>query len=356
MANKQKKNAQPATPAALVTDDAITFENLSLDLGNAFSNIRGDNGFTDDFRSVLAPLSNANSIDDPESNIRDVFTINGKTYVGGEKVYTLAPDAVEDNPTVNRYVSDWYKRLFAYALHRAFRKRVGRGIVYPRIISSVPAQLFKNGAEVDTIKANLCGDYQIGNVMGGELIVSVLPQKTIIIPEGVGTFFGYVFGAGRNPQFERGTYMIADSGYLTLDCVVLRDGEYMPDRAYSDALTGISRVAEAVKARVFSEARVDLSAAELDTALSCDTVTANGKIVQIAETKQKVLTELGARASLMLERWASGLNLSGVVFTGGGAPYLHPYIQTDKIPAPIMPTNTRRSNVEGAYLYLTDES
>jgi hypothetical protein len=349
-----KRQSKPAAATPTAPDPVITFDNLSLDLGNAYCNLAGDNGLSLDLRSIMAPLSEANKLGDWP--IEDVIRFNGQWWVVGDRSYTLAPDAIQEHPTVNRYVSEWYKRLFAFALHKAFYKRVGSGIIYPRIISSVPAQLFKNQAETAAIKDNLAGEYEISNVYGGTLYVTVMPRQIVLIPEGIGTYFGFVFSPGNNSQYQTGTWLIADSGYLTLDSVMVRDGEYMPDAARSDEKTGISIVAEALRDMVFTKTRVRLDRAAIDKALECDTITVNQKIHPIAETKTKLLEQVGQRAVLLLEQWSAGQNLSGILLTGGGAKFLYPYLSSASLPPVMLSNNPRRANVEGAYLYLADSS
>lgn len=345
---KTKAKSLPAEPSLAAVND-----NISLDLGNAYSNLRGDNELVLDWRSIMAPLSGANKLRDWP--VEDVIQYEGQWWVVGDKSYTLAPDAIQENPTVNRYISEWYRRLFAFALHKAFNKRVGQEIVYPRVIASIPAGLFKNPDEAEAVKNNLTGDYQIGNVYGGTLHVSVMPQKLLLIPEGVGTYFGFVFGPGNNTLYQSGTWMIADIGYLTLDAIMLRDGEYMPDAARSDEKTGMSYVAGNLQEFVFSKGRVRLDRPSIDKAMECDVITVNQKALNIAQHRTDSLEALGKRASMLLEQWAAGQNLSGIILTGGGAEHLHSYIQSNMLPTITLAPYPRRANVDGAYLYIVSE-
>lgn len=340
-----RKKAQPS-PAALNY-------NLSLDMGNAYSNIQTDGGVAIDYRSIMAPLSTANKI--AEWPVEDVACFEGEWWVVGDRAYTLAPKAIQENPTVNRYISPWYKRLFAFALHKTLYRGVGGEIFYPRVISSIPAELFKDADETQAIKNNLIGSYEIGNTWGGSIMVEVLPKRLVLIPEGVGTFFGLVFGGGNNTQFTSGTWMIADAGYLTLDAVMLRDGDYIADAAKSDEKTGLSVVADTLRTFVFQRTRVRLTNHEIDTAMQCDTVVANTKSVNVKQAREDALLSLGKRASLLLEQWAAGQNLSGIIFTGGGAEHLHPYILSNNLPPLMLAARPRRANVEGAYSYLVSD-
>lgn len=341
--------AKRAVKTAQSVEASNTGDTLSLDLGNAYSNAQGDNGLALDWRSIQAPLSASNKIADWP--IADVIEFNGQWWAVGDPCYTLAPDNIQENPTTNRYISEWYKRLFAFALHKAFYKRVGEGVLYPRIITSIPASLFKSQDETAAVKANLVGDYEIGNVFRGDLIINVSPLHVVIVPEGIGTYFQYVFGAGNNSAYQAGTWMIADGGYLTLDCVMVRGGDYIADAAQSDERAGMSIVAAELKEYIRSKTRASLDRAEIDKAMECDTITANGKTVNIVQARTDMIERVAQRATLKLEEWAAGKNLSGILLTGGGAKYLHPHIVSNNLPPISLVPNARRSNVNGAYLY-----
>lgn len=346
----RKKQPEPATVQTNPANDA---DNISLDMGNAYTNVQSDGAIALDYRSIMAPLSTSNRLGDLP--VENVINYEGQLWAVGDACYTLAPNAIQENPTVNRYTSAWYKRLFAFALHKTLYKRAGQEIFYPRIISSVPAELFRNQDETAAIAANLCGHYEIGNTFGGQIIVDVLPRRLVLIPEGVGTYFGLVFGGGNNAQYKTGTWMIADSGYLTLDTVMLRDGEYIADASRSDERTGLSSVADKLRDFVFTRSRTRLDRASIDNAMQCATITVNTNVINVEQARTDALIELGKRASLLLEQWSAGHNLSGIIFTGGGAEYLFQHITSSMLPPLTLAARPRRANVEGAYTYIVSD-
>lgn len=324
---------------------------LSLDLGNAYVNLRTDEGVTDDWRSIMAPLSDANRLG--TWPLSDVMNYEGRWWATGEKCYTLAQDTIEEKVHLARYISPWYRRLFAFALHRAFWQLVGTEIVYPKVISSIPAKLFKNRVEAERIKKNLLGQYRIGNSKGGTLHLNITTDNLTIIPEGIGTYFGYVFGTNER-QYENGSWMVADFGYLTLDTVMVRDGDYIPDAAQSDSQTGISIASSAVLDALYSRTHADLDRAYIDENLTEDSITVNGRAYPIADTRDEAFGQIADRATGLLEQWAARQNLSGCILTGGGAEYVAPYIKSEHLPPIVVASDPRRANVDGAYLYITD--
>jgi hypothetical protein len=344
-----KKTAQPSVKAPPSLKETPHY--LACDLGNAYSNIRSDNGVAADWRSIQAPLTTNTRL--AELPINHVIKYEDEWWATGELCYTLAPESLDENLNLNRYTTPWYRRLFAFALHKAFYKSVGVEVVYPHVISSIPAGPFKSPATVKAVENSLKGDYEIGNVHGGTLYVSV--PKVTVIPEGIGTYFGYIFGPGNNKQFESGTWMIADFGYLTLDAVFVRDGEYIADLAKSDSLTGMSMVAEPIKDSILSETGVELDRAQIDKAMECDVIEVNSRPKNISLIRESTLSQLGKRAASLLEQWSRRANLNGIIATGGGAKYIYPHIISDVLPPMMLAQDPRRANVDGAYLYITAE-
>lgn len=346
----KRKSSAIAVPVKVQPHEE-TYRYMACDLGNAYSNIKSDNGVAVDWRSITAPLSKSTRLADWP--IDHVVKYKDEWWAAGEICYTLAPGTIEENLNMNRYVSEWYKRLFAFALHKAFYKLAGHEVIYPRVISSIPAVLFKMQDQVKKVQENLIGDYEIGNVFGGTLMVTV--PKVILLPEGIGTYFGYLFGPGNNSQYQAGTWMIADFGYLTLDAVFVQDGEYIADMAKSDSQTGMSTVAEQIQEFVYSKTGVELDRAQADKAMECDIIEVNTKKINISVVRETALARLGKRATQFIEEWSRRANLSGVIITGGGAKYAYSHIASDVLPPLSQASNPRRANADGAYLYITTE-
>lgn len=322
---------------------------LSLDLGNAYANLRTDGDQIDDWRSIMAPLTDANRLGAFPEN--DVMRYEDRWWATGQSCYTLGQETIEERSHLARYISPWYRRLFAFALHRAFRQHIGKEILYPHVISSIPARLFKNKREADQIKLNLVGQYELGNTSGGTLHVNIPADRLVVIPEGIGTYFGFAFGSNR--QYDSGTWMIADFGYLTLDTVMVRDGDYIADAAQSDSQTGISTVSQAVTDYLYSETHIMLDRAAVDEQIGKDCIPVNGKARDISEVRNAALQEMANRATGLLEGWSSRHNLSGLILSGGGAPYIAPFINSDHLPPVTIARLPRRTNVDGAYQYIT---
>ncbi|MHB8752915.1 MAG: ParM/StbA family protein [Aggregatilineales bacterium] len=127
----------------------------------------------------------------------------GTFYVFGERAYTECSDSLEDFPTTDRYVSEWYKRMFAFGLYKAYGLRVvdHPGPYKPDIVASVPAKEFANEGRLNAIIENLCGDYQIETVLNTQLEIEVTEENLTVIPEGVGSF---LYMTKRRADLERG--------------------------------------------------------------------------------------------------------------------------------------------------------
>lgn len=329
-------------------------KDLALDMGNAYTNIEGDDDLSIDHRSILAMLSNVSRLGNlPESW---TFRFQERRWVYGEKCHTYSPDAIMENVDEGRYTTNWYKILFIAALWRAFQAYVDCGVVTPRIISSVPAKIFKNPTLVEAIHANLVDNYEIESLTGKRLIVQA--DRIRIIPEGAGTHMGFVYGhipvPGAIPSyFQGGSWAVIDIGHLSTDMVIFRDNDYVGDDAQSDTHSGMSIVAQAVTDHIHSVTGVLLHRTEIDAEMRNDTITVNdGDPIDITDVRTQALQNLGVRITSIIEQWTRGRNMKGVILTGGGAELIKPYIESKRLPRITLAPNAPRANVIGAYAYL----
>jgi len=345
MENLVQSTSGPASPAPQLNQ-----LNAVFDLGNAEGKLRASPDQAINFRSILAPLSTANKMG--EWPTADVIFFNSEWWVAGESAYIYAPEAVQENTTVTRYTSSWYRTLFAFALHKVFHSYAGSGVLKPRIISSIPAEIYKDQSQTHEIKAKLTGRYDILTVSGKMLEIEVEPRKFNILPEGIGTYFERVYGQPDGKRYRKGTWGIGDLGYLTYDMVFMRNEQYVPTLSKSDEHTGFSQVAGSIRDYIFQKRRVRLSRSEIDAAMMQDEISVNGTPINIVEVRTKGLVELGKRVAMLTEQWTSGLNLEGLILTGGGTTQTAPHIHLGPT-FPVLELAGTRSNVDGAYLYLT---
>lgn len=348
MAETKKKTKRVSPPV-----QGETQEILAANLGNGYTNWVASTGKRGDFRSVTARVSKANRLVD--LNAENVIVLDGELIAFGEYAYRAAPYNVQEQTRINRYTEPLYRELMACALYTAFSEYIGTQLVYPRVMIDVPAQVYKQTAIVDRIKANLQGQYRIGNPSGGELVLDV--QHLTIVPEGIGAYFYEIFGAGNDQRVQNGTWVFLDIGYLTSDVVIVRDADYLSDAARSDPQLGISRVAEQVLEFIHSETGVLLQRAEIDRALNCPSVEVNGVQVDYSVARDAALQQLAYGVVEFLRQSIKGLNVRGIKLVGGGAEYLMPHLrQGNGIPPIMMAANPRRVNVEGLYAYLASEN
>ncbi len=325
---------------------ATTIQAISLDLGNAYCNLTASGGLNFDWRSVQGRVSDATRLKDLPFD--HVIRIEDQWWAFGQAAYTFAPRTLEDFPATNRYFSAWYKRLFTYALFRAFGLRIGEGVFYPRVVLSIPAGLYSNEEVVSKVKSNLVGSYQIGTTLGTDLHVVISQANMQIVPEGAGAYIAAAT-APNGGVFTGGLWFVVDVGYLTTDIVAFRDGDYVPDLSNSDAAAGMRHVSAAVARKLHAITGCDLKPEEIDPQLQCETMTINSTPYPLSSIRSEALTALGSRIAGFIQRNASGLNLSGIILAGGGADYVHEYVSGAGLPAVHLSPNARRANVEGAY-------
>ncbi|HRE48801.1 MAG TPA: ParM/StbA family protein [Aggregatilineales bacterium] len=318
---------------------------ISLDLGNGYCNLMADGGISADWRSVQGRLSDATRFNDLPFD--DVINISGVWWAFGAGAYTYAARSLEDFPATNRYFSEWYKRLFTYALHRAYGVRLGEGIFYPRVVLSIPAGIFANEDVVQRVKESLAGDYQIGTTRGSELRVKIEDGNLQIIPEGAGS---YIATATQNQIVQSGLWYVGDGGYLTFDVIAFRDGDYAPDLSVSDAAAGMRYVAAAVSRKLHAAAGNEVRPEDIDPYLTCDAITINGRAYPIGEHRATAICQLVERVAGFITRSMSGQNLTGIILTGGGAEVLRTGLEQALVPLTvIVAPNPRRANVLGGF-------
>lgn len=327
---------------------------ISIDLGNSGWKIHADGGITADGRSVIGRVSSANQL--KHLPFDSTLKIDGAWYVFGNDAFSFAAQNIEDFPTKDRYVSDWYKRLFAFALFKAYGLRLGEGVFYPRVIASVPASEFKIKQRVEQIKQRLVGEYELETTHGTCLHVVILPENIILIPEGAGSYYRLLAedqGKG-NSRYAAGTWPVLDIGYLTGDIVIFRDSNYIADRSDSDVEIGIRHIALEVARHVYINNGPDQDPREYDNQLNCDSIVVSGVTYNIKEVRDQKIAELSERVNRFLRKTTIGLNIAGVIVTGGGAERYFDHIQISypKVKAP----DPRRANVDGAFLMLERNS
>lgn len=325
---------------------------VALDLGNAYCVLTASGGITATWRSVQGRISDAKRLKDLP--FEDVLKFGETWYVFGEKAYTYAPRNLEDYPAKNRYTSPWYKRLFTYALHRAYGLRVPTDeTMSPRVILSVPASLYSNEPIVQNIRRNLIGSHEIHTTFDTCLKVEIVPDDLVVIPEGAGSFIAAASVEGGG-ALNHGLWFVLDVGYLTTDLIVFRDGEYVPDFAMSDDAAGISEVAKTVARHVAGVTGVDLDPVDIDPQLQCESIIVNSLTVPIKEVRDMGLMALGERIGRLVLQASAGQNVTGVLLTGGGTDHVRNYIAAAGLPTITRTANPRRDNVDGAFKMLVD--
>ncbi len=340
--SKKRTNASGTVTLPQPTEvDAI-----SLDLGNAYSNLMASGGLSCDWRSIQGRLSDSTRL--KELPFDHCINIGGVHWVFGAVAYTWCPRTLEDFPATNRYFSDWYRRLFLYALHRAFGLRLGEGVFYPQVVLSIPAGLYANEDVVRKVRETLTGSYRIGTTLGTDLNIVISPDALKIIPEGAGAYIACA-SAPNGAVFQQGLWFVVDVGYLTSDIVAFRDGDYVPDLSNSDPAAGMRYVSGAVARKLHAITSVDLKPEEIDPYLQCDAMTVNSVSHPIGAYRTAALTNLGTRISGFVQRNSAGLNLTGIILAGGGADYVKEYVGGAGLPAIHIAPNARRANVEGAF-------
>ncbi len=331
----------------------------SFDAGNGFLKWVADNNIRGSIRSIHAEETIASQLDGLP--YESTITWQGKTYVFGNEGRAAAAGNMNEFTSYHRYTSEWYKCLFAYALFRAFGARqsnqspIYSGVIYPWIVSSIPAKMHANPKDLARVKKYLVGEYIIGTKQEGlEFHICISPDHLNILPEGAGTYMNLALGSGGHRStaaYQNGTVCICDIGYGTTDATLYHDKRYVADSAKSYRI-GVQIVAEQILREVLP-GTADLSAHDVDDVMNCPTYTYMDTPYPIENVREQTLTRLGKSLGNWLTQVVAGHNVHSVVLTGGGAELFARYIPNDLAIGTIeVAHDCRTANVDGAYLWL----
>lgn len=345
MPRKNKVEAQPAVPDHIPP----SIEWVVMDLGNGYSKMMCS-GIDKPlrWRSVQGHVGHKTRL----NSLPQDWTIRwrGTYFVFGEQAYTESANSIEDFPTTDRYTSEWYKRMFGFALHKAFGLRVSQQVsdfpFMPEIVASVPAKEYSNPARLEAIRENLSGLYKIETVLGTMTEIDVNEANLTLIPEGAGSFL-YMTAQG-HPNMEQGLWAVLDLGYLTGDIVFFKDGAYVADSSDSDDKLGMINISERVTESIRGQGGPSLSAAEIDPIVNDPCITISGVPYTVADAYQAAMTDLGNRVTSFLNKKCAGKNISGVLLTGGNVANQASFIALSRLPTPLICDDGENGNIRGA--------
>lgn len=314
---------------------------ISIDAGNAYTNVVTSNGVNLDIRSVQGRITTARAFTDYPFD--DVIKVGADWWAFGEAAFTWAASTIEDFPATNRYTSAWYRRQLAYVFHRVYGLRTSPGPYSPSVVFSIPARLYKNSDLTEAIIAHVSGRYEVATSQNTGLIVDV--TNPLCIPEGAGAM---TLTASSNPNVGAGLWMVIDVGYLTTDIVFFRDGDYVKDLADSDPELGVRKVALAVSDYIMAQTGIDVNPIEVDRQLECTAMTISGRAIDVTTPRHSALTDLANGVSQFVHRVTARRNIAGAILAGGRVDLLAPFLSIS--PAPIMAPEPRRANGLGGLI------
>ena len=326
-----------------------SFEGFAGELGNRFAKIRAGNGLLETFSSVQGRASDQNST--RELPFESTVILDGVRWVFGDAVTEYA-EAVDWYQTLERYTSAWYKRLFAFSLHRAYGQRIEEGLFYPKVALTIPPEVFKSKKIVGDIKKMLSGTYQIGNVYGGCLQIEIKPEYLHILPEGApGLMYMIEYGATNGQTiYGNGVWLVIDNGGLTGSITAYQDGRYIGEVGQSDPQSGMMYIARKIADMIREQTGHVYDPAYFDTQLACDSVPVPGNIVNIAAVRNAAVAHVTERLNRMIEAAGRGRMVQGILQIGGGAAYIT--LTPHGMPAVIKSPIPRTIGVEGLYQFL----
>lgn len=318
----------------------------SFDMGNANSKVATAD-LKDEFRSILGRLSRARRFNVDKL---PVFIYEGQAYV-----YSDAGRDYMDNEPISfndmtRYTDVRYRRLFVAALWHSFNHLATDGVLYPIIVSSIPASLYAGNDQVEAVKANLTGPYEIDGLDGRTLHCVVHPNNLLIIPEGVGSYFQALYLDKRIAVSEAA---ILDVGFYTTDLIFHNKGVYIAGSARSTK-HGVRQVAESVHRHLQAADDFQGDVPTVDNALESGSIQIANRCVNVTEQRDLAYAELADEIIAFYLANRGSRQPATVLLSGGGATGVFRALPEKLLNEGwrVVSGDPRRANVDGAFQFL----
>lgn len=347
----RKESQKPDVAFKSMFDVDISFDWILFDLGNANARM-WCNGLAQpiSWRSVQGHTGHKTRY----TKLPKDWAIKWRdmAYVFGDRAYAEVPDTLDDWPTTDRYVSDWYKRMFAFGLYRASLYRDNPDEPYePIVVLSVPAKEYSNPTRLNDIQERLIGVYRIETVNGDIVEVDITDNNINLVPEGLGSFL-YTSAQYPDHELDKGLWVVIDLGYLTGDYVEFRNGIYVPDSPDSNDKLGMNYVSQRVADYIHGMGGPSLTAAYVDPMVNEQCIIVSNEPYQVNDEYHSAMGELGTRVSDWVRRKAANKDVKGVLLTGGNVANQAQSIALHKLPRPILCPDGEMGNLLGAHLML----
>lgn len=251
-------------------------------------------------------------------------------------------------------MSEWYKRMFAFALYKAYHLGTGiyQGAFKPDIIASVPAKEFANEGRLGAIIDNLCGQYHIETVLTTQIQIDVTEETLTVIPEGVGSYLYMTKcqtpDSRQQLDLERGRWGVFDGGYLTGDWCEFLDGVFVADSSDSDEHLGMINVSQRLADYIRGQGGPSVSAAYVDELVNQDFIKINDVPYDVREAYHEAMSELGNRIARFIERKGAGKDFAGILLTGGNMRRQADFIVLPRLPKPLVCIEPGNGNLLGS--------
>jgi plasmid segregation protein ParM len=316
----------------------------SFDLGNSHVKVKTASE-SSDFRSILGRLSRARRLGDLHTDL--VFTFEDETLVFGDEVRDLCdgqPVAFTDR---RRYTSGFYRKLAAAALWRAFRSIACDGVIYPKIVFSIPVMEYADGV-ADQVRDLLAGEYRIDGQNGVTLYAKLEKSNLKGLPEGAGEYFRAVAAGGGLGGLP---VAVIDIGYYTTDLVLFNRGQYVTGAARS-LPKGARFVAERVHNWLKRTYKYRGDVYAVDSALKDEVIQVGANCINLREEKGAGYADLLDEIITWYYSSIGDVTPGAVLLGGGGGEPAFKYVPEELKAEGWRVGGGRRGNVEGAFLYL----
>jgi hypothetical protein len=206
--------------------------------------------------------------------------------------------------------------------------------IRPTGVINLPMGVYNNPPVVDEIRENLIGVRTLEDAVGNTLMIEIMPDRLLIVPESYGALMHYAYDESTLRRREdidmSGSTLVVDIGYETTDMSLFEGLHYQRDRTESEQRAGMGVISRALQTHIRKGIR-NADVSRIDRAMQKiagipagqkkEIEPIPGIRVDVTEAYDETVADLAPRiAQEVLTRFPEAVNR--VLLAGGGAYHL----------------------------------
>jgi hypothetical protein len=310
----------------------------AFDAGNGLcKGLSGETQKLVEFEPVVAPMTDQRALIAQAENPTYSLISKGRAEVFGiDDVFAHGKrTAIRRFNSQERYTSpDYYHMIDLLFLHCFPTYWKNTTPIRPTGVINLPIGVYNNPPVVDEIRDHLIGSRTLEDAAGNTLMIEVMPDRLLIVPESYGALMHYAYDESNLRRREdvdmSGSTLVVDIGYETTDMSLFEGLHYQRDRTESEQRAGMGVISRALQTyirkgiRNADVSRIDRAMqkiAGLPAGQQKEIEPIPGIRVDVTDVYDETIADLAPRiAQEVLTRFPEAV--SRVLLAGGGAYHL----------------------------------